>query len=45
MLYADHEAAEVLRRQRLKAYAPRAHDRHAGWLVGLLGLLGLARAV
>lgn len=39
MLHAEHEAAEVLRRQRLKAYALRRHGvHHFGWLLGLIGL-------
>jgi hypothetical protein len=42
MLAAEHEAAEILRHQRLKAYAVRHNAaRHLSWL---LGLFGLARA-
>ena len=42
MLAAEHEAAEVLRLQRLKAYGlRRSNGPQLGWL---LGLFGLARA-
>lgn len=38
MLHAEHEAAEILRHKRLKAYALRQRGGlHLGWLIGLLG--------
>ncbi len=38
MLAAEHEAAEVLRLQRLKAYGRRSSGPHLGWLFDWLGL-------
>lgn len=39
MLAAEHEAAEVLRLQRLKAYGRRSSGPHLGWLLGLFGFV------